>query len=225
MKQTLYFKYLVVVLLLTTLVACKEDPKEPNLVKNVGYLKIDNNRINLSQAYLEDYGTHASDTYNIDLTILSDQTRLPSEDLKYAVVYFEMFSSMPKDLAIGEYSINEFMDCTALNYSASSESIIGTKLSFNEESQSYEIKNGTVIRPTSGHVRITQADSDGYEIKYLGYGDAITYKEGIDPSYKSGVAIQIHYKGNVKYFKGETITYSKSSKKVKLRRNFLCCTN
>ncbi|MFV0364998.1 MAG: hypothetical protein ACK5JS_00630 [Mangrovibacterium sp.] len=191
---------------------------------NVGYVQIADTKMDLAQAYLEDYGEFESGVYNLDLSILSKAAQ--TSDTEQAAVYFEMFSSTAKDLAVGEYTVGVYPDVKANNYSTSSELLIGTELKFNTSEQVFEIKNGLVVRPTSGTMRIISASSTEYEVRYQGYGDVTEYKTNLEPTYKTDVAIKAYYKGSMKYYEGEEVPYStessaSDSQSRKLRRNFV----
>lgn len=179
--------------------SCSHDDREDIKVKNEGFLKIGDQTVELSQAYLENYGIRGN-SYNIDFSARSNKL---TGSANSAVVYFELFSSLENDLSKGNYNLGIYSDAIANTYTKWGQSLLGKDIKSDGEELS--VTNGICLRPTSGTFTVSE-NGQFYEVSFLGKGSADNYTDGKLTSSQADIIFSMKYKGSVERYKNKGFT-------------------
>lgn len=186
--------------------SCSGDGGDKTEEKNQGFLKIGDRTVQLSQGYLESYGIRGN-AYNIDFSARSET--LKGQD-DAAVVYFELFSSIEKDLAKGDYNLGIYSAAIANTYTKWGQSLLGKDISTNQEGLS--VANGISIRPVSGVFKVSESGGF-YKVSFSGIGATSYYTDGVLTSSQDNVSFSMEYKGDVKRYVSKAFSSKKTNSK------------
>jgi hypothetical protein len=201
---------LLFLVFITLLSSCSDDGEsDSDADANRGFLKIGNQTVELSQAYLENYGIRGN-AYNIDFSLRSKSISATEEG---AVVYFELFSSLQNNLAKGDYSYGGFSDASAYTFTRWGESLLGANI--NMAKGTLSVKDGVSIRPTGGTFKVTENGAK-YKVSFTGKGTAAFYKDGVIVSTENDVSFAMQYFGGVKKSEGKAFTSTAKSARSNL---------
>jgi hypothetical protein len=147
-------KLYLLLLVLAVLSSCKKD-EDDGPSSNVKY---DGKTYPLAKAYIENYGEWDDGLYNFDLTLTSESVTVTEDDASGVgnIVYFEMLSSSPTELAAGTYTFSASFS-TANTFD---EGFIGLD---------FDIANftGTILNLVGGTVEVKK-DGATYTITFNG---------------------------------------------------------
>jgi hypothetical protein len=203
---------LVLLLFITLFASCSDEDNANASGNNKGFLKIGSQSVELSQGYLENYGTRGN-AYNIDFSLRSKSI---SGEEDGAVVYFELFSSLQNNLAKGDYSFGGYSEATAYTFTKWAQSLVGTNI--NTEKGGMSVTNGISIRPSGGTFKVIE-NGPAYKVSFTGKGTASYYKDGVLTSTKNDVSFVMQYEGNVKRSEGKNFTSKKINSNERLEKD------
>lgn len=203
---------LVLLLFITLFASCSDEDNANASGNNQGFLKIGSQSVELSQGYLENYGTRGN-AYNIDFSLRSKSI---SGEEDGAVVYFELFSSLQNNLAKGDYSFGGYSEATAYTFTKWAQSLVGKNI--NTEKGGMSVTNGISIRPSGGTFKVTE-NGPAYKVSFTGKGTASYYKDGVLTSTKNDVSFVMQYEGNVKRSEGKNFTSKKINSNERLEKD------
>lgn len=191
-------------------ISCSDDDKDN--VENQGFLKIGEQTVNLSQAYLENYGKKGN-AYNIDFTARSKSL---FDANNAAVVYFEMFSSQEQDLSKGDYALSNYSTSTANTFTEWGECLLGSDITSTDKG--LIVTNGIRIKPVEGIFKVIES-GETYKVSFSGKGTASNYKNGVVTSTQENVSFSMEYYGNVERYKGTEFTSKNINSKERTKKN------
>ena len=140
---------------IAVLSSCKKDDNGPS--NNVKY---DGRTYELSKGYLENYGEWYDNTYNFDLTLVSSDVTITESSASGVgnLVYFEMLSPSPTELAAGTYTFassfntaNTFdqgmvgLDFDVANFTGTILSLVGGTVEVSKSGTTYDITFNGVL--------------------------------------------------------------------------------
>ncbi|OIV40509.1 hypothetical protein [Flavobacterium johnsoniae] len=203
---------LVLLLFITLFASCSDEDNANASGNNQGFLKIGSQSVELSQGYLENYGTRGN-AYNIDFSLRSKSI---SGEEDGAVVYFELFSSLQNNLAKGDYSFGGYSEAAAYTFTKWAQSLVGKNI--NTEKGGMSVTNGISIRPSGGTFKVIE-NGPAYKVSFTGKGTASYYKDGVLTSTKNDVSFVMQYEGNVKRSEGKNFTSKKINSNERLEKD------
>lgn len=189
--------------LICSFFSCSSDSVDSQSSTNGGALTIGDKTIVLSQAYLENYGKRGN-AYNVDFSARSET--LSGTNTDAAVVYFELFSSVDKKLAKGDYMLGDYSSATVFTYTPWGESLLG--LNITSTDKGLRVANGISIKPTEGVFTVTE-NGKQYKVNFSGKGTANTFANGVLTKTQENVDFSMNYTGNVKIYAGVEYTTAK----------------
>lgn len=181
-------------------ISCSGDDNENQSANNLGSLTLGDQTIKLSQAYLENYGK-IGDSYNIDFSARSEILSGTGE--ASAVVYFELFSSSEKKLAIGDYVLGDYSSAAANTFTQWGESILGVNITSTDKG--LMVANGVSIKPTEGVFTVTENGSN-YKVSFTGKGTASYYTNSKLTSTQDNIDFSMEYNGTVNKYNSTEFT-------------------
>ena len=107
--KKVYLAFLSFTVALLTL-SCSGDDDGDVVNNSSNNMKVDDIEFELKAGVIEDFGSFNNDLYNFDITLISSDVDTsqsvpsPTEDI-ISGIYFELFSTNPDDLAVGEYKL------------------------------------------------------------------------------------------------------------------------
>jgi hypothetical protein len=189
--------------------SCSDDDKTEE--KNQGFLKIGDHTVQLSQSYLESYGIRGN-AYNIDFSARSEAISGQNDG---AVIYFELFSSIEKDLEKGDYNLGSYSAAIANTYTKWGQSLLGKNISINQGGLS--VVDGISIRPSSGTFTVSES-GENYKVSFSGKGAASYYTDGVLTSSQDNVSFSMEYKGDVKRYENKAFSSKKINSKERMEK-------
>lgn len=194
-------------ILVTLFLACSNDEGNNQKTENHGFLKIGDQTVNLSQAYLENYGKKGN-SYNIDFSARSET--LSGNNNPAATVYFELFSSQEGKLAKGDYNLGDYSSSTSNTYTQWGQSLLGVSITSTDKG--LMVANGISIKPTEGVFTVIE-NGKTYKVNFSGKGTASNYANGKLTSTQNNVDFSMEYNGNVEQYKSTEFTAKKVNSK------------
>ena len=188
-------------------ISCSNDDVNNQNTNNQGFLKIGDQTVTLSQAYLENYGKKG-DSYNIDFSARSET--LSGNSNAAAAVYFELFSSQEKKLAKGDYNLGDYSSFAPNTFTQWGESLLG--ISITSTDKGLMVANGISIKPTGGVFTVTE-NAKTYKVNFSGKGTASNYTNGKLTSTQENVDFSMEYTGNVNQYNSKEFTAKKTNSK------------
>lgn len=188
-------------------ISCSNDEGNNQNTHNQGFLKIGDQTVTLSQAYLENYGKKG-DSYNIDFSARSET--LSGNSNAAAVVYFELFSPQEKKLAKGNYSLGDYSSSTPNTYTPWGQSLLGVSITSTDKG--LMVANGISIKPAEGIFTVTE-NGKTYKVNFSGKGTASNYSNGKLTSTQNNVDFSMEYNGNVEQYNSTEFTAKKVNSK------------
>lgn len=197
---------------ITLFLSCANDETENENSNNQGFLTIGNQTVNLSQAYLENYGKKGN-SYNMDFSARSET--LSVSNTATAVVYFELFSSQEKKLAVGEYNLGDYSSATANTFTKWGQSILGMNITSTDKG--LMVANGISIKPLEGVFKVTE-NGNTYKVSFSGKGTASHYANGKLTSTEENVDFSMEYNGSVDHYQSAEFTAKKAYSKERPKK-------
>ena len=154
--KSIKFNLILLLAAVFTFTSCDSDDDNGGDNNETGnFLRIDDDRFELSQGYIEEYGELQDGVYDWDVTLFSDDFDLTNEEEPTGTgeaIYLDLRTSNPNGLSIGTYTYSdeEEEDAGALTYV---DAIAGIGISFESET-------GTTFIITSGTVTVSGTGSD-----------------------------------------------------------------
>ena len=189
------------------LLSCSNETYDNENTGNQGFLTIGDQTVNLSQAYLENYGKKGS-SYNIDFSARSET--LSGSKGATAAVYFELFSSQEKNLAKGDYNLSDYSSAAPNTFTQWGQSLLGTNITSTDKGLA--VANGVSIKPLEGIFTVVE-NGKLYKVNFSGKGTASYYTNGKLTSTQDNVSFSMEYKGNVDRYNSTEFTAKKVSAK------------
>lgn len=192
--------------------ACSSDDESNSTANNQGSITIGNQTVNLTQAYLENYGKMGN-AYNIDFSARSET--LSGSNLSSAVVYFELFSTSEKKLAIGDYTLGDYSSSAENTFTQWGQSILG--LNITSTDKGLMVANGISIKPTEGVFKVIE-NGNTYKVSFTGKGTASHYTNSKLTSTQENVDFAMEYNGNVDKYESSEFTAKRAKSKERLEK-------
>lgn len=193
-------------------ISCSNEEVNNQNTGNQGFLKIGDQTVTLSQAYIENYGKKG-DSYNIDFSARSET--LSGNSNAAAVVYFELFSSQEKKLAKGDYSLGDYSASTANTFTQWGESLLGVNITSTDKG--LMVANGISIQPIAGVFTVTE-NAKTYKVNFSGKGTASNYANGKLISTQENVDFSMEYNGSVEQYNSTEFTAKKANSKKRMQK-------
>lgn len=192
--------------------ACSGDDDSKQNTNNQGSLTIGDQTVNLTQAYIENYGK-IGNSYNIDFSARSET--LSGSNVASAVVYFELFSSIDKKIAIGDYTLGDYSSSTGNTFTQWGQSILGVNITSTDKG--LMVANGISIKPTEGVFTVAE-NGKTYKVSFSGKGTASYYTNGKVTSTHDNVDFSMEYNGGVEQYNSTEFTAKRISSKERLEK-------
>jgi len=143
--------------------SCSSDD-DGDVLNNSGVLSLGETEIQLRAGVIQDFGSFNDNLYNFDITLISSDINtsqsepFPSDNV-ISGIYFELFSTNPDDLAVGDYTQVDFENISNQTFEYA-EVFLNLDVSLDEE-------NGEFFELTSGSLTVI-SNAPVYEIEFSG---------------------------------------------------------